>query len=152
MGYPQDVGIYKANKNKSGSVAQFKLGGRRDCMFLEMAKQVRDMEHDAPYDWGNTKICVKLGKTDIGKLLAYFNHQLMYFKKNPEPLKLFHKTEAGTKIIELKWQEKYANYFLTVSEKTSEGKTNRISCPINLDEVELLKIAMKRAVEIILGW
>lgn len=153
-----DIGIYKANKRKSGSVAQFKMGNKNDCMFLEMAKQVRDMDDPKPYDWENTKICVKLGTTDISKMMAYFAPQLMYYRTPPQPLKLFHKTAAGSKTIELKWQEneykgnKTYSYYLTVSSKQGSQDAVRISCPISLDEVELLKVGFSRALEIILAW
>ena len=153
-----DIGIYKANKRKSGSVAQFKMGSKSDCMFLEMAKQVREMDDPAPYDWQNTKICIKLGTTDISKILAYFAPQLMYYRSSPEPLKLFHKTATGTKTIELKWQSNEYNgkttysYYLSVSSKQGSEDAIRIACPISLDEVELLKIGFTRALEIILAW
>ena len=35
----RDIAIYKPNKKVTGGVAQFKLGNRDDCMFLEIAKQ-----------------------------------------------------------------------------------------------------------------
>lgn len=153
-----DIGIYKANKKKTGSVAQFKIGSKNDCMFLEMAKQVRDMEDPAPYDWQNTKICVKLGIADITKMLAYFAPQMMYYRVEPQPLDLFHKTPSGSKTISLKWQcnefkgKKTYSYYLTVSSKEGSKDPIRIACPISLDEVELLKVGFSKALEIILGW
>jgi hypothetical protein len=153
-----DIGIYKANKRKSGSVAQFKMGSKNDCMFLELAKQVRDMDDSKPYDWENTKIIVKLGITDITKMLAYFSPQLMYYRTPPAPLKLFHKTKTGSKTIELKWQSnEYQgkttySYYLSVSSKQGSTDPMRIACPISLDEVELLKVGFTRALEIILAW
>ena len=153
-----DIGIYKANKKKSGSVAQFKMGSKNDCMFLELAKQVRDMDDPKPYDWDNTKICVKLGTVDITKMMAYFAGQLMYYRTAPEPLKLFHKTPTGSKTIEMKWQSnEYQgkttySYYLSVSSKSGSQDAIRIACPISLDEVELLKVGFTRALEIILAW
>ena len=155
---PRDIGIYKPNKRVSGSVAQFKLGGERDCMFLEMAKQTQPMDGPKPYDWENTKLVVKLGVTDITKVMAYFSPQLMYYRTSPQPLKLFHKSARGTKSIELKWQEneykgnKQYSYYLSVSSKEGSNDPVRISIPISLDEVELLKVGFTRALEIILGW
>jgi hypothetical protein len=153
-----DIGIYKANNKKTGSVAQFKMGGKNDCMFLELAKQVRPMDDSAPYDWKGTKICVKLGQTDITKMMAYFAPQLLYYRQAPQPLKLFHKTPTGSKTIELKWQEreykgnKTYSYYLSVSAKQGSLDPQRIAIPISLDEVELLKVGFTRALEIILGW
>ena len=152
-----DIGIYKANKKLTGSVAQFKMAGDRSCMFLELAKQTKPMDDSRPYDWEGTKICVKLGNADISKMLAFFYPQLMYYRATPEPLKLFHKNKRGSKSIELKWQErewqgkKTYSYYLSVSSKEGD-ELRKISCPIALDEVELLKIGFTRALEIILGW
>lgn len=151
-----DIAIYKANKRKSGSVAQFKMGGDDTCMFLELAKQVRDMDDSKPYDWEN-KIIVKLGYTDISKILAYFAPQIMYYRTPPNSLKLFHQTSKGSKSIELKWQSneykgnKTYSYYLTVSSKQGDV-VNKVSVPISLDEVELLKVGFNRALEIILCW
>ena len=153
-----DIGIYKANPRKTGSCAQFKMGSKNDCMFLEMAKQVRPMDDNKPYDWQNTKICVKLGTVDISKILAYFAPQLLYYRQAPEPLKLFHKTSTGSKSIELKWQEreykgkKTYSYYLSVSSKQGSQDPQRIAIAISLDEVELLKVGFARALEIILNW
>jgi len=152
-----EVGIYKANQRQSGSVAQFKMSGKDDCMFLELAKQYAPMDSSAPYDWKN-KIIVKLGHTDITKILAYFMPQIMYYRSQPAPLKLFHKNDKGSKSIELKWQEreykgnKVYSYYLTVSSKQGVNEPNRISVPISLDEVEFLKVGFRKALELILGW
>ena len=141
----RDIAIYKPNKKVTGGVAQFKLGNRDDCMFLEIAKQTAAMDSDRPYDWENTKIVVKLGIPDITKMMAYF-------RLSPEaPLKLFHKNTKGSKTIELKWQDNYKSYYLSVSSK--EGDVlKRAALPIGLDEVELLMVGFSRALEIILRW
>lgn len=146
-----DIGIYKANPKKSGSVAQFKMSHKNDCMFLELATQIREMDNAKPYDWDN-KIVVKLGITDITKMMAYFSPQILYKNNPPSPLKLFHKTARGSKSIELKWQPKYNNYYLSVSAKEGDNAPSRVSVPISLDEVELLMVAFPRALEIILAW
>lgn len=142
----RDIAIYKPNKKVTGGVAQFKLGNRDDCMFLEIAKQTEAMSSGKPYDWVNTKIVVKLGIPDITKMMAYFR------MSNPgSPLKLFHKNDRGTKTIEVKWQPDYSSYYLSVSSK--EGDTlKRAALPIGLDEVELLMVGFARALEIILRW
>ena len=125
----RDIAIYKPNKKVTGGVAQFKLGNRNDCMFLEIAKLI-----------------VKLGIADITKMMAYFR------LANPgAPLKLFHKNDRGSKTIELKWQDSYKSYYLSVSSK--EGDVlKRAALPIGLDEVELLLVGFNRALEIILRW
>ena len=87
------VGIYKPRKSISGgAVAQFKLGAQRDCMFLELAPQVRPMGDSKPYDWDESRITVKLGHSDIGKLLALLNGRLPLESDPKTPdLELFHK-------------------------------------------------------------
>jgi len=151
------VGIYKANKRQTGSVAQFEMSRNDDCMFLEMAKQHAPMDSSKPYDWEN-KIIVKLGHSDICKMLAYFAPQMMYYSKPPSPLKLFHQNNKGNKGIELSWQAREwkgvttYSYFLQVSSKVGSNDPLKISVPISLDEVEFLKVAFKKALELILGW
>lgn len=142
----RDVAIYKPNKKQTGGVAQFKLGNRDDCMFLEVARQTAPMDSDKPYDWINTKIIVKLGIADITKMMAYLR-----LNGPTAPLKLFHKNDNGTKSIELKWQDNYKTYYLSVSSKQGD-ELRRVGLPIGLDEVELLMVAFKRALEIILRW
>lgn len=154
------LGIYKANRNKNGAVAQFKLAGERvdargdkippSCMFLELAKQVRPMDDAKPYDWENTKITVKLGETDIGKLLSLLNGTLP-LQEDPkkEDLMLFHQNQNGNKIIKFKKQSR--GYYMKVSVKEG-SKSDAIALPISWDEAELLKIALQRGYQIILGW
>jgi hypothetical protein len=144
------VGIYKPNRNNNGSVAQFKLGSERNCMFLEMAKQVRPMDDSKPYDWENTRITIKLGEVDIGKLLALFNGALPPSPDANKPdLSLFHENAKGNKVINLKKQDR--GYYMKVSVKEGE-KQDQIAIPISWDEAELLRIALARGYEIILGW
>lgn len=146
----RDIAIYKPTSKTNGAVAQFKLGLKNDCMFLECAKQIAPKESPKPYDWEN-KIIVKLGEPDITKMLAYFN-----LHKPGAPLKLHHQSPSGgNKRIELKWQEYNGRpqYYLSVSHQL-EDKTikTQLGLAIALDEVEYLKIGFKRALEIILGW
>ena len=142
----RDIAIYKPNKKVTGGVAQFKLGNRDDCMFLEIAKQTDIMTSAKPYDWINTKIVVKLGIADITKIMAYFR-----LNAPTAPLKLFHKNDRGSKSIELKWQDNYKSYYLSVSSKEGDD-LKRAALPIGLDEVELLMVGFQRALEIILRW
>jgi hypothetical protein len=143
----KNIGIYKANKNKTGSVAQFKLAQDGSCMFLEMARQVNEMDNPRPYDWDN-KIIVKLGLPDISKLMNFFRRNVGKDHK----LDLFHSSEKGSKSIKVEWQDKYNSFYLNVSFKDKDGGILRVGIPIGLDEVELLMAAFQRAVIIILAW
>jgi len=146
----RDIAIYKANMKNSGSVAQFKIGNNDDCMFLECAAQNAPMDSPKPYDWEN-KIIVKLGESDLCKLLAYLR-----LDKPGVALKLYHESPGGgNKGIEFKWQEYSGrqSYYLTVSHQKTKGEAaNRVSVPIGLDEVEYLRIGFKLALRIILAW
>ena len=146
----RDIAIYKANKKNSGAVAQFKMGNSEDCMFLEVAAQNAPMDSSRPYDWDN-KIIVKLGETDICKLLAYLR-----LDKPGAALKIYHESPGGgNKGIEFKWQEYNGrqSYYLSVSHQKNKGETpNRVSLPIGLDEVEYLKIGFELGLKIILAW
>lgn len=147
------VGIYKPRKAiKGGSVLQLKLGSQRDCMFLELAPQVRGQKDSAPYDWENQRITVKLGPNDIGKLLALLNGTwpLENDPKTPD-LEIFHKNQktGGNKVIKVKKQDR--GYYIKVSMKEA-GKQVAVAVPISWDEAELLRVALNRGYEIILGW
>lgn len=154
------VGIYKPRKDiRGGAVAQFKLGSKKDCMFLELAQQTAPMDSERPYDWDNTRIAIKLGATDIGKLLALFHGRI---EPNPDKdksdLELFHKNEKGNKVIKIKEQPN--GFYLKVSQKETyigeDGKSvdrqNAIAIPISWDEAELVSIALRRGYELMLGW
>lgn len=146
----RDIAIYKANPKQSGSVAQFKIANNNDCMFLECANQNAPMDSNAPYDWEN-KIIVKLGDTDICKMLAYFR-----LNKPSAALKLYHQSPGGgNKGIELKWQEYNGrqSYYLTVTHQKSKGeKPSRVGIPIGFDETEYLKVGFKKALGLFLNW
>lgn len=144
-----DIGIYKPKKDMTGAVAQFKLGKDRDCMFLELAKQTAPMDSPKPYDWEKTKITVKLGHTDIGKLLALFNGKLAPPQGDKPDLELFHKNAKGNKIISLKKMP--SGFYLRTSMKEAD-RQDAIALPLSPDEVELIKIGLSKAYELILGW
>jgi len=158
------IAIYKPNKKNTGGAAQFEIGykagqtddRKNDCVFLEVAKQTG---HQA-FDWGN-KINFKLGIPDICAILAYWDRQLMYFGKQPEPLKLFHRNDNSgeNKTLELRWQEREYkgkishSYYLSVSHQAKKGgNVNRVGLSVDLGEVEYLKVGLKKALEVILDW
>jgi len=146
----RDIAIYKPNSKKTGGVAQFKMSGASDCMFLECASQIGEMKSSNPYDWSN-KILFKLGEPDICKMLAYFR-----LDKPSAELKLFHQSPDGTsKGASLKYQEYGGkpSYYLSLTHQKSKGGTpNKVGLPIGLDEVEYLKVGFKKALEMILHW
>ena len=144
------VGIYKANKKGTGSAAQVKIANDKTCLFLEMAKQVRDMDDAAPYDWKDSGACLKLGESDLGKLLALFNGNLpLQADPKKADLELFHKNSKGNKVLKIKKQER--GYYLKLS--VAEGdKKLAIAIPFSPDDVELVRIALQRGYEILLGW
>lgn len=149
------LAIYKANKNTNGAALQLRLHRDHECAFFEAAQQIDDMDSANPYDWSK-KIVVKLGDSDIGKLL-------MLLEDKVDSLKLYHQNEKGSKIVELKKQTgNYKGYFMTLSAAIKEGvdkegnkvpaKNTRVSLPIGDDEAELMKIALKTAYSRMLGW
>lgn len=145
-----DIGIYKPKKDMTGAVAQFKMSKDKDCMFLELAKQTAPMDSPKPYDWEKTKITVKLGHADIGKIIALFNGCLPPPKEAGKPeLELFHKNAKGSKAISFKLMP--VGYYLRVSVKEGD-RQDAIALPLAPDEIELLRIGLRRAYEIMLGW
>jgi hypothetical protein len=146
----RNLSIYKANQKNTGSAAQFSISSSRDCMFLECAKQIAPMDSERPYDWDN-KVCVKLGLPDISKFLAYLQEH-----KPSYPLKLYHETPGGgNKSIEFKYQEykERPGYFMSVAAQKGKGEElTKLSIPVGMDEAALLLVALRRGVEIILGW
>lgn len=149
------LAIYKANKNTTGAALQLRLHRDFECAFFEAALQIDDMDSSNPYDWGK-KIVVKLGESDIGKLLSLLEDKV-------DSLKLFHQNEKGSKIVEVKKQTgNYKGYFMTISASMKEtvdkdgnkvpAKNTRVSLPIGDDEAELMKLALKTAYNRILGW
>lgn len=146
----RDINIYKANGKKTGAAAQFKMSHKDDCMFLECAAQIGDKDSSRPYDWNN-KIIVKLGETDISKLLVYLG-----LNKPSSPMKLFHESPGGgSKTIELKYQEYKSRpgYYLSVGHQKKKGdKPHRVSLPIGIDEAMLIKLGLELGFQIMLGW
>lgn len=145
------VGIYKPrNGIKGGAVMQIKLSGTRDCMFMELAPQVRAKDDPSPYDWKEQRIAIKLGEADIGKLLALLNGTLPLNPDTRTPdLELFHKNPKGSKIIKIKKQDH--GYYIKVSMKEG-GKQVSVALPVGWDEAELVRVALNKGYEIMLGW
>jgi len=139
--YHEAFCIYKANSKGTGSAAQFQLGSKKDCVFLELANQIRPKDDVRPYDW-DSKIIVKLGQADIGKFLLLL--------AGGPALELFHKNEKGNKIVKVAAQDN--GYYLRASAQEGGGQPVAVSLPISWDEAVLLKLALERAFKVMLGW
>lgn len=143
--YRKSFCIYKPRNGpdfSGGAAAQFQLGSDNSCVFLELAKQVADKESPRPYDWEH-KMIVKLGQSDIGKLLVFL-------QGGGETLDLFHKNEKGNKVLKFTAQER--GFYLKVSAKEGEGQVDAVNLPITWDEAYLLRLALERAFLNILSW
>lgn len=146
----RDIAIYKPNKKKNGAAAQFKISNQRDCMFLEVANQIREMDDANPYDWSN-KIILKLGEADLCKMLAYFD-----LDKPSAELSLFHQSPDGTnKGLKIAYQEYNGRpqYYFSVTHQKGKGQPpNKVGFPVGLDELQYLRIGFRKVLELILNW
>lgn len=150
------LGIHKANKGKTGACLQLRMHRDNDCAFMELARQIDDMDSAKPYDWAN-KIMIKLGESDIGKLLSVLRGT--WRTKNGNALDLYHESAKGNKRINFAPQTNpdYPGFYLKVScaEKDKDGKAlplKQVALPIGLDEAELMRLALERAYMLLLGW
>lgn len=140
--YRESFNIYKANNKQTGSAAQFQIGSKNDCVFLELANQVRPKDDAKPYDW-EKKLIVKLGTTDIGKMIHFLS-------SSDAMLELFHKNEKGNKVVKISAQDN--GFYMKVSSKEGDASPVTISVPISWDEATLLRLALEKAFLSILGW
>lgn len=144
------VYIYKPSRNlDKGAALQLKIGSERDCLFLELTKQMAPMGGAKVFDWKNL-IRVKLGESDIGKLIALFSGTWPMSDDPKKPdLELFHKTAKGSKVIRVKKQDN--GYYIKVSAKEG-GQLSAVGIGVSIDEAELVKVALNKGYEVMLGW
>lgn len=150
------LGIHKANKNTTGACMQLRMHRDNECAFMELARQIDDMDSKAPYDWAN-KIMIKLGESDIGKLLSVIRGT--WRTKKGDGLDLYHESQKGNKRISFAPQTNpdYPGFYLKVScaENDKDGKPlplKQVALPISPDEAELMRLALERAYLLLLNW
>jgi len=146
--------LYKAKASGDGTASQWSLGSKKDCVFLEMAKQQgKNSDGNASFDWDN-KIRFKLGESDIGELLAV----LVGFQKGAGPVDpvkkrhkgLFHKNTGGNAILYFGHDEMDL-LRIHLSVKKGEQKT-AIGHVISKGESMVLSTLLRRALEVMYMW
>jgi hypothetical protein len=143
--FRNNFSLYRAMKGPDfkGAAARLELSKDNEHLFLVLANQIAEQDNPRPYDWDN-KLTVKLGQTDIGKMLD--------FLATAEPgamLDLFHKNEKGNKVIKLSLGDR--GFYIKVSAQEG-GTQNSVGIPVSWDESRLLKLVLERAFTLMLGW
>lgn len=138
--------FYKARSGpdiSGGSAIQMQLGSNKDCIFLEIAKQIAAKGAESRmFDWDN-KLRVKLGQADIGKMLEFIDGRA------GETLDLFHQNEKGNKVIKLAANDR--GIYMKISSKEAD-KMDSVAITLAWDEARLTKLALEKGFQTILGW
>jgi hypothetical protein len=146
--------LYKARNDGTGAASQWNLGSKKDCVFLEMAKQKgKDDNKNARFDWEN-KICFKLGEADIGEILAV----LVGLQKGAGPYDtqqgkhkgLFHSNQSGNAILGFGKDD--AGRFKIYLSVKKNGEKTAVSHLISKGEACVLSTLLRRAIEVIYRW
>lgn len=155
--FTKNYKIYKPNKDMAGASSQFCFSKDKECVFLEMAKQLQEKgtEGFSLFDWKN-KIVYKLGTIDLAEILLVLrgvkNGAGPTEKDNTEKYKgLFHSNENGNSILKFE-KGKYDGYYLGLNIKRGDSAPISIKHSITSAEGMILQILLCRAIELIYDW
>ena len=146
--------LYKARKEGDGAASQWSLASNKDCVFLEMTKQIgKDDNQNAKFDWEN-KIRFKLGEADIGEILSV----LVGLQKGVGPYDiqsekhkgLFHSNPSGNAILYFGKDD--AGRFKIYLSVKKNGEKTVVSHLITKGEACVLSTLLRRAIEIMYNW
>ena len=145
--YPKKLCFYKANKRVTGAAMQFDLNVRRECVFLEAAKQTGERR----FGWEN-KLIFKLGVTDASKILTVFNQKADKIDLFHDPSKSKFVTQSKVKNTALSVQKANYGYYLKLSMQGNDGSVASVQIALSEDEVIVLKLMLETAIKKIYNW
>lgn len=110
----------------------------RGCLFFEIARAIPDSDK---MDWAN-KINMKIGVTDIGKIIAGL--------KAREEIKIFHENSAGSSTLNIS-EGQPGTYSFMFSRKAGES-INRASIYLNKEDMNVFLLLLTNGLLPMLGW
>ena len=149
--FPNNLKIFKPNKNNNGAATQFAWSPDKRCIFIESAPQLQDKDSsgNALFDWKNNKIIFKLGPPDIAEMLCVLDgikNSVGYADKG-----LFHENTKGNAVLKFQKAEK-SGYYFGISVKKDGSEPVAIKHSITDSEGMILQILLRRAIEIVYDW
>ena len=114
------------------------------CVFLQVAP-LKEVRGDTRiFNWEDGKISIKLGVNDLSNII--------YGLRYGEDVKLFHEFGGDTKSIEIVRNVERGGYFFSVSSKSKDGKSDKISVPISSQETVAMLVMFEAALPLIHNW
>ena len=147
---------YRPNKNGTGTALEIVVFPTENkwepfCVMMTMAKQIGVATEDstnASFSWTEGAIKVKLGSLDIGSLLSVIN--------GIQPKKsLFHQTplpKGGSKAIDFNRNENGSIYVKVSAMDIDKKSLGSLQIILSIEEIEILRVLLTRAVELTFGW
>lgn len=145
--YPNKVCFYKANKRITGAAMQFDLNAKRECVFLEAAKQTEERR----FGWEN-KLVFKLGVTDAAKILTVLGGKADKTDLFHDPGKSKFVTQSKVKNTALSVQKAGYGYYLKLSMQGNDGSVESVQIALSDDEAIVLKLMLETAIKRIYNW
>ena len=147
--FAKKLSFYKPNKRGTGAAMQFDFNEKRECVFLEAARQ-QGMEQK--FDWAN-KMVFKLGVTDIAKILVVLEGKADKADLFHDPSKSKLAAPGNVKNTALNVQKGAGfGYYFKLSMQMASGSVDAVQLALSEDEAVLLRVMLKRAVERVYNW
>lgn len=111
----------------------------RGCLFFEIANAVAGSDR---MDWDN-KINMKIGVTDIGKILAGL--------KSGSEIKIYHENGQGNSALNIATGQQPGTYSFNFSKKVGED-LKRANIYLNTEDMNVFMILLQSGLPQMLGW
>lgn len=141
--YPEPV---KFHKRTSQLQVQLKKPGTdnngqivRGCMFFEIANAI---EGSDKMDWNN-KINMKIGVSDIGKILAGL--------KSRKEIKIYHENSQGNSALNIAEGQQPGTFAFNFSKKVGD-QVQRANIYLNVEDMNVFLILLETGLPAMLGW
>jgi len=148
--------MYKPRRSCDGCASQWSISSKKDCVFLEMAKQCGKTEDgNAKFDW-DKKISFKLGDSDIGEILSVLNGMKPavgpFDSQKGKHKGLFHSNQNGNSVLYFgKDDQGVLRIHLSVK-RSDQPNICVASHNITIGESCILKTILERAVVVCYNW
>jgi hypothetical protein len=152
--YAESFKLFKPRKTGDGVASQWEINVKKEAVFLTLARQRKDKDKHATFEWKEKPIVMKLDISDIGEILA-----VLYKRQNglgPTSEKghkgLFHQTERGNTVLRLEKSNQGNGFYLQINQKIKNEDVQTLKHHISDGEGLTLSVLLTEAIRKIMNW
>lgn len=152
--YPQAFKLFKPRKSGDGVASQWEIQIEKNAVFLTLARQGKEKDGHATFEWKTKPIVMKLDINDIGEIIAVLYKRQDGLGPIGEKGRkgLFHQTPKGNTVLRLEKSTKNSGFYLQINQKIQNEDLQILQHHISDGEGITLSVLLTEAIRRIMNW